>query len=161
MTEPKPPTAAKPAAVPARERQTTPAVQFEKLTDIDLALLTATAQGWRPEPGDEIRGRVLAVKIGTSDVGGIVREYPIVFILPDGADGDTSAIAVHAFHAVLLNELRSARPEFGDKIFIRSLGDLGREAPKGMNAPEVYAVHVTKPKGADKTSPWDILGRPE
>jgi hypothetical protein len=136
-----------------------PVLKWEDLTDIDIALLCATAKGWRPEAGSEIRGRVLAVKIGTSEIDGTAREYPIVFILPDNADADTEAVAVHAFHAVLLNELRSARPEFGDRLFIRALGDLGREAPKGRDPSQIYAVHVTKPKGSLTANPWDMLNQ--
>lgn len=132
-------------------------IVFEKLTDIDLALYTATAKGWRPEPGDEIRGRVLAVKIGQSDIGGTMRQYPIVFVLPTGATADTTAIAIHAFHSVLLNEFLSQRPAMGDMLFVRSLGDLGKEAPKGMSAPEIYAVQITKPRGAPPADPWVIL----
>lgn len=143
-----------------KESQKVPPLVWSGLTDIDIALLTATAKGWRPEPGSEVRGRVLAVKIGTSEIDGTAREYPIVFILPDGATIDTDAIAVHAFHAVLLNELRSARPEFGDQIYIRALGDLGREAPKGRDPSQIYAVHVTKPKGSATANPWDMLSHP-
>lgn len=129
----------------------------------DIALLTASAKGWKPEPGDEIRGRVLAVKIGSSDVGvkqgEPLKEYPILFVMRDGATLDDFAVAVHAFHSILRNELMSQRPEFGDAVYIKALGDLGREAAKGMNAPEVYAVHVSKPSGAPAASPWDLLSK--
>lgn len=162
MTEPTA-TTAKAESKPKTSKEAPQPIVWDKLTDIDIALLTATAQGWRPDVGSEIRGRVLAVKIGVSTVGvkdgDPPREYPIVFILPDGANEDTYAVAVHGFHTVLMAELRSARPEFGDRIYLKSLGTLDRlPASKGMNAPEVYAVHVTGQKGSDKKSPWEILG---
>lgn len=132
-------------------------VAFDKLTDIDVALYTASAEGWRPQVGDEIRGRVLAVKRGTSVIDNVARTYPIVFVLRDGATIDDTAVAIHAFHSVLMNEFMSQRPEFGDRLFVRSLGDMGRVAPKGQDPAQIYAVHVTKPKGSISASLWDVL----
>lgn len=133
-------------------------VLFDKLTEMDIAILSVTAEGWRPEDGDQIKGRVLAVKIGHSDLNDKFPEYPIVVILPDGATTADKAITVHGFHLVLRNELISQRPEYGDKIFIMAMGNLGRESKvKGQEPPEIYAVHVTKPPGQVRRSAWDTF----
>lgn len=120
-----------------------------KLKPSEIALLMAEAEGWKPEAGDEIDGTVLGVKIGTSTFG----SYPIVFVL--GADEEP--VAVHCFHEVLGNEMRTQRPERGDSVYIKYLGPKeGWEGPKGYDPPQMYAVLVTKP-GAVARSVWDSM----
>jgi hypothetical protein len=121
----------------------------EKLLPSGIAMLMAEATGWRPEQGSEVEGTVLGVKIGSSSFG----TYPIVFVLPD----DEDPIALHCFHTVLENEMRSQRPERGDRLYVKYLGPKDDwKGPKGFSAPELYAVLVTKP-GAEARSAWDQL----
>jgi hypothetical protein len=143
-------------------------VLYENMTDVDIALYSASALGWRPEIGDTVNGTVIAVKTGVSTIDdGPPVSYPIVVVLPDGAyttptGDDTSAVAVHGFHSVMLNEFVSQKPQAGDHIFVKRLGTMGREAKvRGQSAPELYAVHVARPNGEAKPYDWgQMLGRP-
>jgi hypothetical protein len=121
--------------VPASER-------YEKMESAEIALAMADAEGWLPKEGDEISGVVIGIRMGRSEYKakeGKNPAYPIVFILPENSD---KAKAVHCFHAVLENEIKSARPLPGEHIFIKHLGK-GKAKP-GNNPPERYAVHVER-----------------
>lgn len=116
----------------------TDVLKFENLTEQDFAAISATAQGWRPQVGSELSGRVVGASIGSGVIGD---PYPIVFVLPDDATNSIDAVAVHCFHTVLKNKMMELKPDVGDRIYIRYMGDLGREAKtKGMSAPHIYAV---------------------
>jgi hypothetical protein len=128
-------------------------IPYEGMAASEIALAMAEAEGWKPTPGDEIDGTLLGVKMGHSDYkanAGKNPVYPILFIRKD--DGVTTS--VHCFHAVLENEVRSARPLPGERIYIKYLGSTG-EVKNGKNPPERYAVHVTRDNNAD---PWGHLG---
>jgi len=81
------------------------------------------AEGWRPEPGDVLRGKVVDVT-RTQDRFNADKTYPIVTI--EREDGEQ--VAVHAFHIVLQNALRQVRPMPGDSLAIKYGG---RKARKG------------------------------
>lgn len=140
-----------------------PVIEFEALTDKDVAVLTSMAQGWRPEVGDEIEGRVLGAVVGTSenveenDKGEKVvkiTKYPILFILRDGSTGDDVAVALHCFHAVSQNKVVSARPEYGDRVYVRYLGQAEAKSKQRAGA-HLYAIHFPG-KGATE-SVWDTF----
>jgi hypothetical protein len=132
------------------------------LSDEGIAALMGESHGWNPQDGDELRGTVLGAKLGYSDIS--EKEYPIVFVLldegkemfnPDGTAVDV--IAVHCFQASLLSEMRSQRPERGDRIYIKRIGERGEPKRKGYNAPIVFVVSVTKPAGKS-SSIWETFG---
>lgn len=118
-----------------------------KLTPAEVATLMADAVAWKAEDGDEIQGVVLGVKRGTSDYG----VYPIVFVLTN--DGECRAI--HGFHSVLDNELRSQRPENGEVLYVKRLGvDPTREVKKGQSGTIRFAVYVEREGGGNA---WDNI----
>lgn len=122
---------------------------YNRLTPAQIAALTAEAQGWKPEDGDVVEGTVLAIKSGFSDVKNA--NYPIVFILPDGA---TEAVAVHCFQTVLENEMRQYRPLPGEHIYIKRIGATG-EAKKGQSPTIKYAVYVQRDTA--NSDPWSHM----
>lgn len=84
-----------------------------KTTEVPEAINTSVTQngGWRPEPGDRLRGTV--VDITTGGEGSEYGRYPIVVL--STKDGD---VAVHAFHFTLKNRLREMRPKIGHTLDI-------------------------------------------
>jgi len=97
------------------------------------------AEGWRPEEGDTLLGRVTDLSMGASTYG----RYPIVTVAPeDGGD----AVAVHAFHTGLKNRLAELRPKVGERIGIKYLG----KRPLKSNPANTVAVYIVKmDRGAD------------
>lgn len=85
---------------------------------------TSYAEGWRPNPGDEISGKVIDISVGQ----GSYEPYPIVTLEDEGG----TQMAVHAFHGVLQGELARRRPKIGDELKIRYLG---KAEPKGNGNP--------------------------
>lgn len=157
QTGPKPGAAHTPAKAGAR-RNPPAVITFDTLTPKDVAVLSAEAQGWRPEVADEIEGRVLDVTIGESKIieGEKVRitRYPIVFVLRDGAREGEPAVALHCFHAISQNKVISARPEFGDRIYCKYLGQ--SEGKDGRKGAHLYAMNF--PDAKNVASVWDRLG---
>jgi len=153
-----------PAAKPPTSPEPPAALVYGELTDIDVALLCATADGWRPEVGSKVQGTVLAVKTGWSDMNPgkeAPRPYPIVFIIPDGATVADKAVAVHCFQSVIKSEVVTQRPAPGDKWFSQFLGDLGRAARvRGQDPTQYYAVKVTKPDGSSAPMDWTLFNTP-
>src|SRR5687767_466240 len=72
---------------------------------------------WRPdqEDPDLIIGEVVDIQVGTSDYD----PYPLIVIKQD--DGEEKAI--HGFHTVLKNELLRQKPQIGERIGIKYLGE--------------------------------------
>ena len=101
---------------------------------------TGYAEGWKPNPGDEITGRV--IDIAATDGGWGM--YPIVTLRDEGG----TEIAVHAFHDVLKSELARRRPKVGDEVSIKYLGQ-----PNGKN---YHAYRVRG--GQDASFDWGAFG---
>lgn len=76
--------------------------------------LDLSPEGWRPNAGDSITGKVKDLTTGD---GGYQR-YPIVTL--STKDGDVN---VHAFHHTLKNRLREMRPKRGHTLTITYLGE--------------------------------------
>lgn len=72
-------------------------------------------QSWKPDPGDEIVGKLLEVERSRENEYGT---YPILH-LDTGAGGEVS---VHAFHQVLRSGIARKRPKIGDELTIKYLG---------------------------------------
>lgn len=82
--------------------------------DLD-AILDTDTEGWNPEAGAKLIGRVLVV--GECDCGGF-GAHPLIEVLTD----DGKAVAVHGFHEVLRNAIRRNNPVPGNTIGIKYLG---------------------------------------
>lgn len=105
-----------------------------------LSQVDKTIDGWRPEPGQKLAGKVADLGMGTSEYG----EYPLVTV-------ETSSgklIGVHCFHQVLRNEIdrkiAQGRLQIGDEIAFKYFGE--GEAKGGNNAPNMYRVAVRPAK---------------
>src|ERR1700749_2247450 len=102
-------------------------------------------EGWRPEEGDSITGKVTNLDLGWSDHQNA--SYPIVTL--EGDDGTLTS--VHAFHAVLQSRLKSARPKLGDRLTITFHGK--RETKDGKRTVAVYSVEAPD-RGGDAEAFW-------
>jgi hypothetical protein len=96
------------------------------------------AEGWKPEPGDVLEGRITGIDTGTNDYG----SYPIVTVQrEDGTSG-----AVHCFHSTIRGQLARLRPMVGNKIGIKYMGK--RKAKNPTPGRSDYADYRVKmPEG--------------
>lgn len=96
------------------------------------------AAGWRPNPGERIKGNIVDIATGDGGYG----PYPIVTL-----DTDDGEKAVHAFHQVLRTELARRRPKIGDEIEVTYLGK--RENQSGNGSYHAYRVTGGQVQGYD------------
>lgn len=130
------------------------------MTDLFDKLDTPSAEGWRPEDGDKIVGRVIACDTRDGSYG----EYPVVTL--DVREGSTETRdgvrhpielpaerAVHAFHTILKGEIWTDgkvgawRVHEGDTLGVRYNGK-GRT--RAGNEIDNYRVIIERPTVADK-----------
>lgn len=98
-------------------------------------------EGWRPDEGDTLTGKVTALDKGWSDYASSF--YPIVTIQPDSG----AAVNVHCFHHVLRNRMRAIRPGIGDRLTVTYHGQ--RDTKDGKRKVSLYTVESDKPQDAD------------
>jgi hypothetical protein len=105
---------------------------------------------WRPDQDDPdtLIGEVIEIEVGTSDYG----RYPILVIRQE----DGEAKAVHGFHSVLQNELLKARPQVGEKVGIKYLGDVPMKPGSKFKSYKGYRVKVERVSGS--TFNWNQIG---
>jgi len=111
----------------------------QNLTEEQQALLNRVnreVKGWRPAPGDVVLGVLVEISEAESEFG----IYPLLTIEePDG-----NLVNVHAFHAVLKNNLQRKLDHGtlteGDDIAISYRGQ--GPATAGRNGPYLYNVQV-------------------
>lgn len=99
------------------------------------------------EPGDHLTGTVTDVTEAWSDVRQDGSYYPLLTIgkiteAPGYELAEGLELKLHAFGAVLYNEIMRHEPEVGERITVTYQGTSGKEPPKGRNAPELYRVRV-------------------
>lgn len=78
-------------------------------------------EGWRPEPGDELTGKIIDVDSATStqrDRDGNYPVYPLLRIQKD----DGEEVFVHCFHQTLQKGILTQRPEIGHRIRVKFHG---------------------------------------
>lgn len=87
------------------------------MSKLEERLEAGLPEAWRPDKKDDdlLIGEVVDIDVGTSDYG----PYPLIVIRQDSGEEK----AVHAFHTVLANELTRARPQVGERIGIKYLGE--------------------------------------
>lgn len=107
------------------------------------------AEGWRPEPGDTIIGKVTSIDRGYSDY--LKDYYPILTIQLDTGD----AVAVHCFQTVLMRLVLDNQPAVGSTVGIKFHG---KRPTKGDPNMEV-AVYTFRVQGAS-ANPYAAFGRP-
>jgi hypothetical protein len=95
---------------------------------------------WQPEPGDKL-GVVTNIELVDSKFGG---KYPVVEV-----STDDETLTFHAFHTVAKNQLRRAKPQVGEMIAIKFLGD-------HVNGYKDYKIRVERPGAVA----WEELSEP-
>lgn len=86
--------------------------------DFDMdSVLDTESEGWNPEPGEKLIGRVILR--GDCDCGGF-GAHPLLEVMTD----DGRAIAVHGFHEVLRHAIERWDPKPGEVIGIKYAGKL-------------------------------------
>lgn len=108
-------------------------------------------EAWRPDKEDAaiLIGEVIEIEVGTSDYG----SYPILVIRQD----DGIEKAVHGFHSVLVNELVKHKPNVGERVGIKYLGDVPTKPGSKFKSYKGYRVKVERDKGA--SFDWSKLGQ--
>jgi hypothetical protein len=106
------------------------------MSTIDDQLDAEFAPAWRPEPGQKVAGEVVALG---ERAGYDEKNYPVLTVRTN--DGE---FAVHAFHAVLRNELAKAHPQIGEVIAIKYLGKTSTR--DGKSSYHSYRVAVDRPQ---------------
>lgn len=96
---------------------------------------------WRPDQDDPdlLIGDVVEIEVGTSDYG----RYPILVVRRD--DGEEKA--VHGFHSVLQNELVKHKPQVGERVGIKYLGDVPTKPGSPYKSYKGYRVKVEREAG--------------
>ena len=88
-------------------------------------------EAWKPEPGDKLVGVVTNIEIVDSKFN--KAKYPIIEVQTDGG-----VRVFHAFHTVAKSQLRRAKPQVGEEIAIKFLGE-------HVNGYMDYRVRVERP----------------
>jgi len=107
------------------------------------------SSGWRPEPGDVVSGRIVAVSRGWSDWTNSY--YPLVTIHDDAQDRN---IDVHCFHQTLESRLMEVRPKVGERLEIVYHGKT--QTKDGKRTVAIYSVTCPDATGQEV---WDALDR--
>ena len=103
---------------------------------------------WRPDQDDPatLVGQVISIDVGESDYG----RYPIIVVRKEDGEEKT----VHGFHSVLQSELMKKRPQIGEKVGLKFLGDV----PGATRSYKGYRVEVEREHGA--SFDWNAIGAP-
>lgn len=110
------------------------------------------APAWRPdkEDTDTLIGVVTDIQMASSDY----EPYPLVVIRRD----DGSEVAVHAFHTVLKNELLRHKPNIGERVGIKYLGEQPTKPGSKFKSFIGYRVKVDREAGSFD---WGSVGKPQ
>lgn len=119
-------------------KQTTPPGQAPVDHDEESKYDYDFAEGWKPEPGDILEGRITSIDTGTNEYG----TYPIVTIERD----DGSSGAVHCFHTALRSQFARLRPQIGMKVGVKYLGKQQAKNPVAGRS-EYANYRVIMPEG--------------
>lgn len=84
-------------------------------------------------------GEVVEIEVGTSDYG----RYPILVVRTK--EGEEKA--VHGFHSVLQNELVKHKPQVGERVGIKYLGDVPTKPGSPFKSYKGYRVKVEREAG--------------
>ena len=109
------------------------------------------APAWRPDQTDPdtLIGTVVEISFASSDY----EPYPLLVIRQE----DGSEKAVHAFHTVLKNELLRQKPNIGERIGIKYLGEQPTKPGSKFKSFIGYRVKVDRQAGAFD---WNQVGAP-
>lgn len=118
---------------------------------VDRRIELATAQAWRPEPGDRLTGVLAQVRKQEGGIhnGQALDAYP-VFIF----DTVTGAVAVHAYHQTLIDGLKDVDASKGHTYTLAYVGDRETNASKKAGAtgtPDEVRYHLYVVMSGDGT----------
>lgn len=105
------------------------------------------AEGWRPNEGDRVVGRVVDVDSGWSDYTS--SNYPIITVHDEETDKD---VALHCFHHVLKKEVLKYKPQIGERIGVVYKGKV--DSKDGLRK---IATYVVKVEGRTGTAVYDNM----
>lgn len=96
---------------------------------------------WRPDQEDSpiLIGKVVDIQQGTTDYG----PYPLLVVERE----DGTEVAVHGFQTVLKNELIRQRPQIGERIGIKYLGEQKTKPGSKFKSFIGYRVKVDRQAG--------------
>jgi hypothetical protein len=107
---------------------------------------------WRPdqEDPDLLVGTVADIDFGVSEYTDSGK-YPIIVIVDEKTNEEK---AVHAFHSVLANELKRQKPQIGERIGIKFLGE---QPTKPGSKFKSYIGYRVKVERETSTFDWDKI----
>jgi len=107
------------------------------------------APAWRPDQEDPsvLIGTVVDIQQGTSEY----EPYPLLVVEQD----DGTEKAVHGFHTVLKNELIRQRPQIGERIGIKYLGEQATKPGSKFKSFIGYRVKIDR---ASSEFDWSKVG---
>lgn len=119
------------------------------MTALEERLEAGLAPAWRPDKEDAavLIGEVVDIDVGTSDY----EPYPLLVVRTD----DGAEFAVHAFHTVLKNELTRQKPQIGERIGIKYLGEQATKPGSKFKSFIGYRVKVDRKAAAFD---WNKIG---
>jgi hypothetical protein len=119
------------------------------MSDIADRLDRDLPAAWRPDKddSDKLVGKIISIDRGTGEYD----PYPLLVIEQD--DGEEKA--VHAFHTVLKNELLRLKPQIGERIGIKFLGEQKTKPGSKFSSFIGYRVTVDRDGGSFN---WESIG---
>lgn len=121
------------------------------MTDLGERLESGLPSAWRPdqEDPDVIIGEVVDIQVGTSDYD----PYPLIVIRQDSGEEK----AIHGFHTVLKNELMRHKPQVGERMGVKYLGE---QATKPGSKYKSFIGYRVKVDRASSAFDWNKIGQP-
>lgn len=105
------------------EPSSEPVQVSEEYKDL-MGELERSKVAWRPEPGDAVAGKVLAIFTAESEFGA----YPLITLDPGG---DSPLVDVHCFHIWLKSDIARLQVREGDTLGVKFVDRNGpREAAR-------------------------------
>ncbi len=109
------------------------------MNDLADSVDAGFAEGWRPEEGDKLVGKIVGLARGWSDQSESF--YPIITIHDETLDKD---VAVHCFHYVLKNRVTDLKPKIDERIGIKYDGTVPTKDGK-----RTVAKYIVRVEGRD------------
>lgn len=119
------------------------------MTTFEERLEAGLAPAWRPDKDDPavLIGKIIEISQGTSEY----EPYPLLVVQQD----DGTEKAVHGFHTVLKNELIRQKPQPGERIGIKFLGEQATKPGSKFKSFIGYQVKIDR---AQSEFDWSKVG---
>jgi hypothetical protein len=100
------------------------------------------AEGWRPQEGSMVVGKVAEITRGWSDQS--ESYYPIVVV---DDEATKKPVAIHCFHAALKRKMLELKPKVGERIGIK----MGPKIPLKRNPSQSVQTYTVRIDGRTRT----------